>query len=112
MSPVPERPVTLDWTNARSILFVLAAVAIFSLIFISGRFTGDLASPLQIMFLRYLGGLLTVIVIALMRRESLQNLQSEHRLNQAVRALAGGLGVLPLSLVMLTCRSLMPMPSA
>lgn len=84
--------VRADWTNVRSVLFVLAAVAIFSLIFISGRFAGDLASPFQIMFLRYAGGFATVMVISRFQRESWQSLQSRHRISQAMRALVGGLG--------------------
>jgi drug/metabolite transporter (DMT)-like permease len=81
-----------DWTNIRSVAFVLTATAIFSLIFTSGRFTGDLASPFQIMFLRYAGGFLTVMMIALARRESFTDLQSQHRVSQLLRALVGGLG--------------------
>lgn len=85
-------PIATDWTNLRSVGFVLLAVAIFSLIFISGRVAGELASPLQIMFLRYVGGVITVIVIAVLRRENWHSLQSQHRWSQAMRALAGGLG--------------------
>lgn len=81
-----------DWTNFRSVLFVLSAIAIFSLIFISGRFAGDLASPFQIMFLRYAGGFLTVSVLAIARHETWQTIQSRHRSSQALRALVGGLG--------------------
>lgn len=92
MTVTPQPSLSRDWSNAQSVGFVLAAVAIFSLIFISGRVAGDLASPLQIMFLRYAGGLMTVAIVALLQRQSLKTLQSEHRLSQALRALAGGLG--------------------
>lgn len=81
-----------DWTNFRSVLFVLSAIAIFSLIFTSGRFAGDLASPFQIMFLRYAGGFVTVIGLSVSQRQSWHSLQSRHRRSQALRALAGGLG--------------------
>lgn len=81
-----------DWTNFRSVLFVLSAIAIFSLIFISGRFAGELASPLQIMFLRYAGGFITVVVLSASQGETWQSLQSRHRPSQALRALVGGLG--------------------
>ncbi|GLQ09646.1 hypothetical protein GCM10007913_15780 [Devosia yakushimensis] len=81
-----------DWTNVVAVLCVLAATAIFSLIFISGRVVGDLASPLQIMFLRYCGGLLTVCAIAGLNGRNWASMQSEHRVSQALRALAGGLG--------------------
>jgi drug/metabolite transporter (DMT)-like permease len=78
--------------NLAAVLSVLSATAIFSLIFTSGRFTGDAASPLQIMFLRYLGGFLTVCVIARLQGEGWSSLQSRHRLSQALRVLAGGMG--------------------
>lgn len=78
--------------NLRAGAFVLAAVFIFALIFSSGRFVADLASAFQIMFLRYAGGCLTVIVVAKAQGESWSTLQSRHRLQQASRALAGGLG--------------------
>ncbi|HEY4200853.1 MAG TPA: DMT family transporter [Devosiaceae bacterium] len=81
-----------DWTNLKSVAYVLGATGIFSFIFASGRFAGELASPLQIMFLRYASGLLTVLVIARLRGESWRSMQSEHRTSQALRALAGGLG--------------------
>jgi drug/metabolite transporter (DMT)-like permease len=81
-----------DWTNLKAALYVLTAIGIFALIFTSGRFTGDQASALQIMFLRYAGGFLTVLLIAAFRRESWAGMQSRHRFNQAARALSGGLG--------------------
>jgi len=88
----PSRPAEPDWTVLQAVLFVLSASAIFSLIFISGRFVGDLASPFQIMFLRYAGGFLTVSILAVSQGETWKSLQSIHRPSQAMRALAGGLG--------------------
>lgn len=88
----PPRHAETEWSTLQAVLFVLSASAIFSLIFISGRFTGDLASPFQIMFLRYAGGFLTVLVLAISRGENWQSLQSTHRLSQGLRALSGGLG--------------------
>lgn len=81
-----------DWTNFRSVLFVLSAIALFSLIFTSGRFAGDLASPFQIMFLRYAGGFVTVMAISALQGQTWHSLQSRNRLSQALRALVGGLG--------------------
>lgn len=83
---------TRELTNFRSVLFVLSAVAIFSLIFTSGRFVGDLASPFQIMFLRYAGGFVTVFALARGKGETWHSLQSRHRRSQGLRALVGGLG--------------------
>ena len=81
-----------DWSHLKAVLCVLGSTGIFAIIFTSGRFAGDLASPLQIMFLRYTGGFLTVVAIAVLRGETWGSMQSSHRLNQASRALAGGLG--------------------
>lgn len=85
---VPAR----SWTNLRAGAFALSATFIFVLIFSSGRFTAELASPLQIMFLRYAGGFITVLMLAKGQGESWRSMQSEHRPKQALRALAGGLG--------------------
>jgi drug/metabolite transporter (DMT)-like permease len=85
-------PATGARGNLIAVICVLMATAIFSLIFISGRFAGAAASPLQIMFLRYLGGFLTVCVLANAQGEGWKSLQSHHRLSQALRVVAGGLG--------------------
>lgn len=81
-----------DEHNIAAALYAVACTGIFAFIFTSGRFTGDLASPLQIMFLRYAGGFLTVLVICLLRGESWASLQSPSRGRQALRALTGSLG--------------------
>ena len=48
----------------RAVLWVTASVGFFSLVFASGKFAGDIASPLQILFLRYIGGLITLLIIS------------------------------------------------
>lgn len=78
--------------NLAAGIFSLLAVFIFVLIFSAGRFATAPVSPLQIMFLRYVGGLVTIGALALARGESWQRLQSAHRPKQALRVLAGGLG--------------------
>jgi len=83
---------TADGHNLVAALYAIACTGIFAFIFTSGRFTGDLASPLQIMFLRYAGGFLTVLVICLIRRENWASLQSPSRSRQVLRALTGSLG--------------------
>nr|WP_314257363.1 DMT family transporter [uncultured Devosia sp.] len=80
------------WDNLLAGCFALAAIFIFALIFSSGRFTLDLASAFQIMFLRYAGGLLTVVVLAKWQGQTWSSMQSRHRQQQGMRALAGGLG--------------------
>jgi drug/metabolite transporter (DMT)-like permease len=49
--------------NVEAILFKLAGGLFFALMFASGKFAGELASALQILFLRYVGGLVTLVII-------------------------------------------------
>ncbi len=72
--------------------FSLLTTLIFVLVFISGRLASEPVSPLQVMFLRFAGGFLTILVIAMVRKESWRSLQSQHRTKQIFRVLAGGLG--------------------
>lgn len=72
--------------------FSLLTTLIFVLVFISGRLASEPVSPLQVMFLRFAGGFLTMLVIAIVRKESWSSLQSRHRTKQVFRVLAGGLG--------------------
>lgn len=92
MSAMTRPPGAAGASSLQAVFLVLGTTAIFSLIFISGRVAGDLASPLQIMFLRYAGGFLTVMALARQKGETWVNMQSDHRASQALRALAGGLG--------------------
>lgn len=85
-----------DWTNVEAALYAITSTCLFSLIFMSGRFTGDAASPLQIMFLRYVGGLITVIAICLLRRQNWASLQSPYRLSQFWRVFTGATGAVAL----------------
>lgn len=73
-------------------IYALLVAGIFTLIFVSGRIVGDLASPLQIMFLRYVGGFLTIVVVALLRGETWRTLKSPKPMRHVWRALTGGLG--------------------
>ncbi|HEV2517339.1 MAG TPA: DMT family transporter [Devosia sp.] len=79
-------------SNATAVALAIACTGIFSLIFVSGRFAGELASPLQIMFLRYAGGFLTVVAVALLQGETWFSLQSKLRWRHALRALSGAFG--------------------
>lgn len=85
-----------DWSNIEAALCALASTLIFALIFMSGRFTAGQATPLQIMFLRYAGGLITVIVICGLRRQNWSALQSPHRLSQFWRVFTGASGAVAL----------------
>jgi len=81
-----------EWSNLEAALYAISSSGIFALIFMAGRFTGTEASPLQIMFLRYAGGLITVTSICLFRGETWSSIQSPRRLSQFWRVLTGGLG--------------------
>lgn len=85
-----------EWTNVEAALYTIASTCIFALIFMSGRFTGDAASPIQIMFLRYAGGLISVIALCLFRRRSWASLQSPYRVSQFWRVLTGAAGAIAL----------------
>jgi len=85
-----------EWTNLVAAMFAITSSCIFALIFMSGRFTGDAASPIQIMFLRYAGGLITITIICLIRRESFASLNSPHRLSQFLRVFTGATGAIAL----------------
>jgi drug/metabolite transporter (DMT)-like permease len=49
--------------NVEAVLFKLAGGLFFAVMFASGKFAGELASALQILFLRYIGGFLTLLII-------------------------------------------------
>ncbi len=85
-----------DWTNLVAAFYAIAATCIFSLIFMSGRFTGDAASPIQIMFLRYVGGLFTITIVCLWQSQSWSSLQSPYRLSQFWRVFTGATGAIAL----------------
>jgi drug/metabolite transporter (DMT)-like permease len=75
-----------------AVLYAVLVAGIFQLVFVSGRFAGDLASPLQIMFLRYVGGFLTISAVAILRGETLGMLRSPKPMRHVLRALTGALG--------------------
>ena len=81
-----------DRTNLTAILYVIASTGFFAVMFASGRFAGDTASAVQILFLRYLGGLLTVVCLAVVWRRSWASLQSRHRLLHVMRIIGGAFG--------------------
>lgn len=87
-STAPQR----ELTNLKAILYLLASAGFFSLLFASGRFAGDTASTLQILFLRYFGGFLTVLTLALIWRRSWASLQSRHRHLHILRIMGGAFG--------------------
>lgn len=85
-----------EWNNIEAALLALSSTFIFTLIFMSGRFAGDAASPIQIMFLRYVGGLITITIICLVTRQSWVSVQSPYRLSQFWRVFTGAAGAIAL----------------
>lgn len=81
------------WTlSAQAVLWVSLGTAIFSLIYASGKFADGTASPLQILFLRYLGGFSLLAVYAITRRESWCNHVSVRPISHLLRAFFGAYG--------------------
>lgn len=81
-----------DLTNLKAILFILASTGFFAVMFASGRFAGDTASAVQILFLRYVGGLLTITCLAIVWRRSWASLQSRHKAIHVMRIIGGAFG--------------------
>ncbi len=82
--------------NAEAIIWVVLGTAVFSIFYASGKFAGDLASPLQIMFLRYVGGFVTLACIVVFSGKSytvyISNQPSSH-VFRAVFGCYGGVGI-------------------
>jgi drug/metabolite transporter (DMT)-like permease len=81
-----------DLTNLKAILYLLASIGFFAVMFASGRFAGDTASAVQILFLRYLGGFLTITCVALVMKRSVASLQSRQRVRHFMRIIGGAFG--------------------
>ena len=81
------------WTlNAQAVLWVSLGTAIFSLIYASGKFADGTASPLQIMFLRYVGGFSFLVAYVITRRESWCTHASVRPISHLLRAFYGAYG--------------------
>jgi drug/metabolite transporter (DMT)-like permease len=95
MSSSLQRPLELsdELRNVEAVLFKLAGGLFFAVMFASGKFAGELASALQILFLRYVGGFLTLIVIVgVTRRCDVARLRSKHWQLQMTRAFCSAFG--------------------
>ncbi|MCM2477666.1 DMT family transporter [Rhizobium sp. CG5] len=80
------------YTNTKAIAWVTIGTALFSLIFGSGKFADGTAAPLQILFLRYIGGLATLLLVVVARRERLSAYRSPKPLSHFMRAIFGASG--------------------
>lgn len=79
--------------NAQAVVWVLLGTGIFSVFYASGKFAGDVASPLQVVFLRYLGGFATLVCIAVLSRKSPAFYASKQPVSHFLRAVFGCYGV-------------------
>jgi drug/metabolite transporter (DMT)-like permease len=95
MSSSVERPLELsdELRNVEAVLFKLAGGLFFALMFASGKFAGELASALQILFLRYVGGFLTLlIIVGIVRGRDFARLRSNHWQLQLTRTICSAFG--------------------
>ncbi len=79
-------------TNARAVLWVIIGTAIFSVVYASGKFAGDTASSPQIIFLRYIGGLIVLFAIVWMQGQRLRDYRSPRPVAHLGRAITGCFG--------------------
>ncbi|SDU30455.1 DMT family transporter [Stappia sp. ES.058] len=85
-------PVAGQFDNAKGVAWASVAVALFALIFVSGKWSGGVASAAQIIWLRYVGGFVCVVAWAVLRRVRLNSLSTSQLPVHAIRATAGGGG--------------------
>ena len=78
--------------NAEAIVWVVLGTAVFSIFYASGKFAGDLASPLQIVFLRYVGGFVTLACIVAFSGKSYTVYISNQPFSHFIRAIFGCYG--------------------
>lgn len=78
--------------NAEGVLWVVAGTALFTVVFASGKFAGDTASALQILFLRYIGGFTTLTTIAFLGGKGLKFYASAKPARHFYRAIFGAFG--------------------
>ncbi|MGO6949686.1 DMT family transporter [Rhizobium johnstonii] len=80
------------YTNTKAIAWVTAGTALFSLVYASGKFADGSATAPQILFLRYIGGLATLLLIVAVRRERLSAYRSPKPFSHLMRAVFGASG--------------------
>ena len=78
--------------NAEAIVWVVLGTAVFSIFYASGKFAGDLASPLQIVFLRYVGGFATLACLVAFSAKSYSVYLSNQPFSHFARAIFGCFG--------------------
>ena len=85
-------PITPVSQNSVAIIWVVLGTAVFSVVYASGKFAGDGASPLQIVWLRYIGGFLTLACIVVFTRKGVRTYTSKRPVSHLFRAIFGCYG--------------------
>lgn len=78
--------------NFEAVLWTTAGTALFTLVFASGKFAGDSASAPQILWLRYVGGLTTLVAVLAATRQPPRRFVSRRPRSHLLRALFGASG--------------------
>ena len=78
--------------NTEAVVWVMLGTALFSLVFASGKFAADTASPLQIVFLRYVGGFVTLLCVVFRVGGGFRPHVSERPFSHLLRAVFGAYG--------------------
>lgn len=92
LGSVTESDLDVDRSNMFGVLWAVLGVGLFGLIYVSGKMTGGAISAGQIIWFRYFGALLTMLIWLMLRRNDLRLIASKQVGLHAVRALAGGGG--------------------
>lgn len=89
----PDAPGSPAASNLAGVAWATLAVGLFAFIYLSGKLTGNQAPATQIIWLRYVGGLATVLLLLLAAaRTRAGSLRTRQAPVHALRAAAGGLG--------------------
>ncbi|BAT58641.1 EamA-like transporter family protein [Variibacter gotjawalensis] len=79
-------------SNLKGIVWALLGVGVFSFYFLAGKFSDGAASATQIMWMRYTGGFITVVVVMLVMRTPVATLETRQLHFHAFRAAMGSGG--------------------
>ena len=82
------RPSLTD-AQTSGVAFALLAVCLFTPVFAAGRFLDAAAAGLVLIWLRYLSGAATLVLVVLVERRPIASLRSAQPLRHALRALLG-----------------------
>lgn len=85
---IPDDPLA----NAKGVGWAVLAVGLFAFMYVSGKLTGNLAAASQIVWLRYVGGLITVLALTRVSGRRPVHFRSGQVHIHFIRAACGGFG--------------------